>query len=151
YGYKIEERKKGLEGVAILPIADIHLSPGSDNNYLMKPRGNRVLNAALSIIAVLLITIAGINFVNLMTARAVRRAVEVGIRKVSGATRRQLAVQFLGESAIYVAIGLLLAGLAVQLLLPAFNAPLQRTSIAFNLWQEPKFAATVAGIGLCIS
>jgi putative ABC transport system permease protein len=81
----------------------------------------------------------------------VRRAVEVGIRKVSGATRRQLAVQFLGESALYVATGLLLASIAVVLLLPAFNAALQRNSIAFSFWQQPGFAASVAGIGLCIS
>jgi putative ABC transport system permease protein len=151
YGYNVEQRKKGLAEVAILPVADLHLSQGNDNNYLMKPRGNPALNTALSIIAVLLIVIAGINFVNLMTARAMRRAVEVGIRKVSGATRRQLAVQFLGESAIYVAIGLVFAAGAVQSLLPAFNAALQRTSIAFNFWQEPEFAGAIVGIGIGIS
>ncbi len=151
YGYIVQERKTGFAAVAILPISAIHLSRGTENNYLMKPRGNSQLNGALSFIAVLLVTVAGINFVNLMTARGVRRAVEVGIRKVSGAVRRQLAVQFLGESAIYVALGLLCAGLCVALLLPDFNAALQRTSIAFNLGRDPAFAAAIAGIGLGIS
>jgi putative ABC transport system permease protein len=149
-GFSIEERRKDRIEVSVLPMAAVHLSPG-DENYLMKPRGNPVLNKALAAVAALLVAVAGINFVNLMTARAARRAVEIGIRKVSGAMRLQLAVQFLGESAIYVAIGLGVAAVAVAAAIPFFNAALQRTSIAFDLWRDPVLAAGFMGLGVCIA
>ena len=77
--------------------------------------------AVFSIIAVLILVIACINFMNLSTARATRRAKEVGLRKVTGAHRSQLIKQFLGESILlsYLSVGL--AVLIVQLVLPVFN------------------------------
>lgn len=130
-------------------IRDIHLSPGTAQ-WLMKPRGSPTTIYALSVVAVLLIGLAGINFVSLMTSRATRRAVEVGIRKVSGAMRRQLAVQFLGESVIYVAIGLLLAGVLVAAAVPAFNAYLQRDSISFDFWNNAWLAVALSGGAILI-
>jgi putative ABC transport system permease protein len=65
---------------------------------------------------------ACVNFTNLATARASQRAREVALRKVLGASRRQLVVQFLGESMLVVAIAMLIALAVVELVLPAFNA-----------------------------
>lgn len=133
----------------LFPIADIHLSKGM-LNFIMKPRGNITTIYALGAVAFLLVLVAGINFVSLMTARAVRRAVEVGIRKVSGAMRRQLALQFIGESVIYVSIGLALAAALVAALVPAFNAYLQRDSIALDLWRDGPLTAVLLGAALLI-
>ncbi|MDP4264632.1 MAG: ABC transporter permease [Bacteroidota bacterium] len=74
-----------------------------------------------SIIAVFILLIACINFVNLTTARSSERAKEVGVRKVAGAAREQLALQFLGESVILSVIAFLLAAGLSALLIPLFN------------------------------
>jgi putative ABC transport system permease protein len=133
----------------LMSIRDVHLSKGM-LNFLMKPRGNPTTVYALSVVAFLLVLVASINFVSLMTARAVRRAVEVGIRKVSGAMRRQLALQFIGESVIYVSIGLLVAAALVATMVPSFNNFLQRDSIAFDLRHDIPLAATLLGAALLI-
>jgi len=80
--------------------------------------------AAIGALAVLL---ASLNFVNLTTARATRRAIEVGVRKASGASRTDLVIQFIGESMIYVALSMVLALALVEVLMPYFNAFLGRT------------------------
>ncbi|NEU69255.1 FtsX-like permease family protein [Spirosoma agri] len=74
-----------------------------------------------SVIGVLVVLIACINFVNLTTARSVRRAKEVGIRKAVGSQRQQLISQFLIESFLLTFVAFLFSLLLVQLLLPAFN------------------------------
>jgi Predicted permease. len=74
-----------------------------------------------SIVAVIVLIVACINFMNLATARSARRAKEVGLRKVVGARRLQIIGQFLGESALIAFIALLIAVGLVFLLLPAFN------------------------------
>ncbi len=78
--------------------------------------------AIFSIIAVFILVIACINFMNLSTARSTRRAKEVGLRKVTGAHRFQLVKQFLGESLLLSYLALILAVILVQLVLPAFNS-----------------------------
>lgn len=82
-----------------------------------------------SLIAGIVLVIAGINYTNLSTARASRRAKEVGIRKVAGAGRRQLLTQFFSESAIHAAIALILALVIVWLFMPAFNSLTEKTLI----------------------
>lgn len=74
-----------------------------------------------SVIAILILVIACINFMNLATARSERRAREVGIRKSLGSTRKYLILQFMGESMIIALISFVLAMLMVELLLPAYN------------------------------
>ncbi len=75
----------------------------------------------LSIIAVFILLIACVNFMNLSTARAARYAKQVAVRKVVGAARKQLIIQFLGESIIVAFISLLVALLMVEIILPGFN------------------------------
>jgi putative ABC transport system permease protein len=83
----------------------------------------------------------------MMTARAARRAVEVGVRKAVGATRRQIIVQFLGECLFYAGLALVIAVIAVKLTLPAFNGFLLR-EIAFDLMSDPLLDAALAAIWL---
>jgi ABC-type antimicrobial peptide transport system permease subunit len=75
-----------------------------------------------SIIAVIILLIACVNFMNLSTARSEKRAREVGVRKTLGSGKRQLILQFFSESIILAAIAFVLSVIAVYLLLPAFNA-----------------------------
>ena len=74
-----------------------------------------------SLVAVLILTIACINFMNLSTAQSSRRAKEIGIRKVSGANKRKIVFQFLGESLLIIFVAHLIAMILVELLLPGFN------------------------------
>jgi putative ABC transport system permease protein len=94
----------------------------------------RVLVATIVGFGILLI--AGINFVNLLTARSNRRAREVSIRKLAGADRRLLIVQFLVESMAYVLVAALLAMAMAEWTLPYANAFLNSTA-TFDYWREP--------------
>jgi putative ABC transport system permease protein len=125
----------------LVPLADIHLRPADQG--AMKPPGDRQVIAAIAFVGGLIIVIASINFVTLMTARATRRAVEVGVRKAAGASRRDLVLQFLGEALIYVALSMLLAVALAELLLPAANALLQR-KMAFNYLGDPSLGLGIA-------
>ena len=101
------------------PYLDMHLStdlPVNDTNA-----SNPMYSYLLSGIALFVLLIACINFVNLTTARSAKRAKEVGIRKVIGGNRKQLTMQFLGESFFLCTIAFVLAIVLVQLLLPLFN------------------------------
>jgi putative ABC transport system permease protein len=125
--------------LTLIPIAAIHLyGPGS-----------ATADYALAAIGALTVLLASLNFVNLTTARATRRAVEVGIRKASGASRTDLIVQFIGESMIYVALSMVLALALVEVLMPRFNAFLGRT-ILFDYWRSPDLAAGIAGAVLLV-
>ena len=96
--------------------------------------------------ALLVILIAGINFMNLATARASKRAKEVGIRKVSGATRSMLITQFLMESVIQSVIALFLALIMVELFLPYFNNVMES-----NLTLTGQGFITTLGVALLIT
>ncbi len=112
--------------LAMVPIAEMHLRPAG--MFPMKPSGNPEAIRAAAVIGILIVFVACINFINLMTARAAERAVEVGIRKAAGASRHDLIRQFIGESFLYVALGMLLALAAVELILPEFNSLLDRSA-----------------------
>jgi putative ABC transport system permease protein len=101
------------------PLSKAHLY--SDFEYEIGRTGSATVVWALLIIALFIITIAWINYINLATARSVERAKEVGIRKVVGCERRQLVTQFLSESAIVNLVSMGLAILLVLVLQSAFN------------------------------
>jgi putative ABC transport system permease protein len=101
------------------PLTKIHLAPerlGDSPGH-----GNAQYVDIFFIIAILILVVACINFMNLATARSARRAKEIGLRKVSGAVRGQLVLQFLSESVFISFLSLLLALLLVSLFLPVFN------------------------------
>ena len=101
-------------------INRIHLYSNADHGMTMHSDISYIY--LLSTLALFILLLACINFVNLATARATTRAMEVGMRKVVGANRRILIVQFLGESFLLSLLALLLALSLVELFLPAFNA-----------------------------
>jgi len=100
-------------------LTDIHLHSRLD--YEMRPNSNHSYIVVLSFIAVFLLIIASINFMNLSTATAGSRAKEIGIRKVTGADRTKLVVQFLGESLVITAFAFILSILLIEIFLPGFN------------------------------
>jgi len=102
------------------PLASIHLDP-VNLEAKMKPGGNRTSVYIMISVAILILLIACINFMNLATARSSERAREVGVRKVMGSFRQQLVAQFLTESFVLSATGVALAVALIYLLLPIFN------------------------------
>ncbi len=102
-----------------IALRDLHLR--SDFQHEPEVVGSIQYVYIFSAIALLILIIACINYVNLATARASERAKEVGIRKVVGALRKQLFAQFIGESVIITFLGFLLAFALAYLLLPFFN------------------------------
>ena len=101
------------------PLGEIYLK--SNRNWEPGPTGNASVLYLFSWVAVLILLIAGVNYVNLATARSSIRAREVGLRKVVGAQRSQLAVQFLGESLLMSTLALVLALGLLALFAPTFN------------------------------
>jgi putative ABC transport system permease protein len=102
------------------PLPSIHLD-ATNLEAQMKPSGNRTSVFIMIAVAILILVIACINFMNLATARSSERAKEVGVRKTMGSFRQQLIGQFLTESFVLSAVGVLLAVLMVYFLLPYFN------------------------------
>ena len=102
----------------VQPLADVHLHSrvGYD-----QPTGNITYVYTFGIVAIFLLLIGCINYMNMATARSAKRAVEVGIRKVVGARRGLLQKQFLIESLLITLLALILAFIAIEFLLPAFN------------------------------
>jgi putative ABC transport system permease protein len=107
---------------------NLFIRPYADS-YLYNNFGNGVLSGGridyvnlFTVIAVFILVIACINFMNLSTARASRRLKEVGVKKVMGASRKMLIVQYLTESLIMSFMALFISLLAVELLLPQFNS-----------------------------
>jgi len=103
----------------LVPITRIHLN--ADLVTGNQPNGSAAYVKLFTIVAVLILFIAGINFVNLATARSAKRAREVGIRKVVGSFKRQIIGQFLGESILLSFFALLLAVGLVQVVLPLYR------------------------------
>jgi putative ABC transport system permease protein len=149
YANKRVARNLGIEvRLSLVPLPELHFLPPSVALDMKAPSDRRTVHGMILIAAVILV-VAACNFVSMMTARAARRAVEVGVRKAAGATRRQIMVQFLAECLFYSALALGVALVAVWLLLPAFNAFLQR-SIGFDFARDPVLAAIAIGSWLAV-
>jgi putative ABC transport system permease protein len=103
------------------PYLDLHLNTELSANNGLTNASNPMYSYLLSGIALFVLLIACINFVNLTVARSVKRAKEIGIRKVVGGDRKQLIMQFLGESFFLCTISFVFAIALAQLLLPLFN------------------------------
>jgi len=104
----------------IQPLGEMHFDSRFSN--LRGRTFSPELITALTLIGIFLLLIACVNFINLATAQAVNRSKEVGIRKVLGSNRKQLAVQFLGETAMISFFAIVLAGLIVLAVLPLLNS-----------------------------
>jgi len=107
---------------ALEPITDIHLGKMvPDADEILSDRSNPMFSYIISAIVFFILLIACINFINLTIARSVKRAKEIGIRKVIGGTRQQLMIQFLSESFILCLIAFGFAVIIVMAVLPVFN------------------------------
>ncbi len=132
--------------LALMPLPRIHLyAQSSDDNAL---QGDIRYVYLFSAIALLILLIACINYMNLATARAARRAKEVGVRKVVGAHRLQLIYQFIGDSVLFTLIALVLALAFAQLLLPLFSDLMNRP-LSLDL-RAGWMLAMLAAIGLVV-
>jgi putative ABC transport system permease protein len=126
------------------PLTKIHLAPeqlGDEPGH-----GNAQYVSIFFIIAILILVVACINFMNLATARSARRAKEIGLRKVAGAVRGQLILQFLSESVFISFLSLFLAIGIVILFLPVFN-DLANRKLAINV-MDVKLWLSLFGIAL---
>lgn len=118
--------------------ANPQLNPGFASRLLM-----------LSIVGFGILLIAAINFVNLITARSARRALEVSVRKLAGAQRRVLVLQFLTESIVYVIAAMLVAVALTELLLPYANDFLI-AGATFRYWQDPVLIGAIVLVALSL-
>jgi len=123
-------------------LAEAHLTAPGLTGRTIKPTGSRAVAYAIAGVGALIVLVAAINFVTLMTARAARRAVEVGVRKAAGAGQQDLMVQFVGEALIQVTFSAVIAvGLAEALIKP-FSAFVQR-DLALDFVHDPLLLAGV--------
>ena len=129
------------------PLSKAHLY--SDFEYEIGRTGSATVVWGLLIIAVFIIAIAWVNYINLSTARSLERAKEVGIRKVVGSRRRQLISQFLTESLLANVFSLVLAFLVVFTLQPSFNKMLEHNLSISYLFTKGLNGYTIS-IGLLI-
>jgi len=127
----------------MIPMTRIHLHGGNRMGE-MSPNGSIETVRVFSVVALFILLLAAVNFMNLSTARAARRAREVGVRKVMGSQRSQLVGQFLGESVLLSCLAALPALLTVRLVLPAFNR-LADKNIAPDFWARPEMLLGIAG------
>ncbi len=129
--------------VALQPLADIHLFSDFDEDW--GALGNYKTVYFFTLVALFILLIAWVNYINLSTARAAERAKEVGVRKVAGARRGQVVLQFLFESALINGLALVLAvGLAV-LGLPYLNE-LSGAAVTPSIWTNPWFWGSFLGV-----
>lgn len=117
------------------PLHNVHLH-SSDFKYDIAKRGNITYVKVLTIIAVFILLIACVNFVNLAIARSLQRAKEVGVRKTIGADRRQLIFQFIAETVLLAFISILISVALTFVLLPWLNQFTEK-EIIFPLFSNP--------------
>ena len=131
--------------VRLQPLTDVHLySADVEGGYNAQP-GNPAYLYIFSAVALFIVLIAGINYMNLATARSAERAREIGVRKAAGGRRGQLALQFLGEAVLLAVAALGLGLLLAWAALPAFNVLSGKTLAFGDVFQPAVLAAVVLG------
>lgn len=136
-------------GYYLMPVEDIYLHSSVDEE--LQANSDISYIYIYSLIAIILLFIAIINFVNLATAQSSSRAKEVGIRKVVGSSKKRLVSQFILESIIVSSIATLIAATLVFFLTPSFNELIGKEiaySLASSLWSIPILAGLAVVIGI---
>ena len=132
------------------PLADVHSkSVDITHDYQNFHKFSRTYTYMFSVIAIIVLVIACVNFMNLSTARSAGRAKEVGVRKSIGAQRYQLANQFIGESVLLALLALVLAVVLVKLTLPAVGNFSQR-ELDFSFFTDPLILFATLGSAILI-
>jgi len=146
-GVKLETRDRGYE-FFLQPLTQISPGPILSNN--MGRAMPKIILTFLSILALVIMIMAGLNYTNLMIAKSLKRAREIGVRKVMGANRWQVFIQFVGESVVFSILALIVSYLILQFLkfsflqfrlTQSFSVDLKESSIIYVLFLL--FAATV--------
>jgi len=127
------------------PLTKIHLI--SDLEAELRPNGSMSAVYIFAIVAVFILFLACINFINLSTARSVERAKEVGIRKTFGSEKRSLISQFLIESVLVSLLSMLLAFALIILLIPAFNT-ISGKELTISYFLQPTWILLLIGFVL---
>jgi len=135
YGPIMGKTQYGLQ-----PFSALHLSKDLPPQNGLSDASNPMYSYILSGIALFILLIACINFINLTVARSLKRAKEIGIRKVVGGNRKQLIIQFLGESFILCLIAFVMALILVKIVLPVFNN-LSNKALALSYLFDAKLIA----------
>lgn len=117
-----EYDEKGSQAYLLQPLKSLHLGVEYGVSNGLEDGSNPWYAYVLTGIALFILLIACINFINLTIARSIKRSREIGIRKVVGSSRKQLIIQFIGESFLLSLFAFLLALLLVQVSLPIFNS-----------------------------
>ncbi|MCB0567730.1 MAG: ABC transporter permease, partial [Phaeodactylibacter sp.] len=145
-----EERAERVR-LRLQPLQDIYFHSGHLMNTQENRHGNLSYTYGLSAIAILILLVAGFNFLNLATARSLRRAKEVGLRKVLGATSGQVRRQFLGEAFVLTALSFLMS-LVLLLALQSPIASLLGRPVGMHLsdlrWLGPAFLSLSGAVAL---
>lgn len=129
------------------PLLQMHLSKELPSDNGLVGSGNPVYSWILSGIAAFILIIASINFINLTVARSIKRAREIGVRKVVGGSRVQLIAQFLGESFVLSFFSFALACVLTWLVLPMFNT-LAGKELSFSYLLDSKLVLAYIGLFL---
>jgi putative ABC transport system permease protein len=129
-------------------LKDIHLQ-SADFIFDNAIRGNATYVKALSLIALFVLVIACFNFINLATARSFRRAKEIGVRKAVGAERKQLILQFIGETIFLAMLSVIFAAIVTFFIVPWLN-DFTGKSISFNPFTNPGLGALIIFSGMMI-
>ena len=117
--FGIDEPASHVVQFHLTRFRDVHLEAGELGG--MTPAGSRTTIFGFAVVGILIVLVAAFNFMNLATARATLRAREIAVRKLTGAKRRQIIVQFLGEAVLTALISLVVAWSLVEVVLPAYD------------------------------
>ena len=128
------------------PLCDVHLTSNLSGD---EPTGNIAYVYIFSAVAIFMLILAAINYMNMATARSATRSREVGMRKVMGAEKKQLITQFLSESVIMAFIALIISLAIVYLLLPDFNT-LSGKDLKIGTVFNPLFITIIAAVTFVI-
>jgi len=120
-------------GYRLIPLTELHLR--SNLRFDIEPPGNPLYVYLFLVAAILILVIAGINFMNLATAQSSSRSQEVGLRKAVGSSKPQLIAQFLTESVVLSLLALLVAVIIVNILMPGYNNLIQK-NLSFNVFDR---------------
>ncbi|GAB3643466.1 FtsX-like permease family protein [Spirosoma arcticum] len=142
YTRQLNDPNAGVWKLKLIPLTDLYL-----RTDLIAP--NRLAYVTIFlVVGLLILALATFNYVNLATARAIRRAKEVGVRKVLGSSFGQLRRQFLGETTLFVLLALGLAALLIPLLLPTFNNLTDKQLRLDTLLTPVRLLGLFTGVGL---
>ena len=144
-GYLQKNDREDQDQPLLQPVGAIHLD-SSVNHDFSNITDIKYIHL-FSTLALFVLLIACVNFMNLTTARSMKRAKEVGVRKVSGAGRTQLIVQFFGEAVLTTLVSFAVAVVIVEALLPVFNE-MTRGSLSLDIWRDWQIVSGFAAIAV---